>query len=215
MNKIVIVMMLALIPLCSNAQNQGMFGKRTVSTKQQKDYTPYMQGAVPVVNGEVVFTQTIAAPGKTKAELYRLVASWASARYLPNVENGKWTDSDYFRNLDLSGVKSDEAAGKLECQGNEEIVFRNRFLEKDYAEIDYKLYIDVQDGVVIATMTNISYAYTFTEEKSRFSAESFITDEESFDKKGKFYKDNRKFRVKTIDLKNELFSEINTVITGQ
>lgn len=212
MNKIVIVIMLALVPLCSNAQSQGLFGKRTTSTKQQKDYTPYMQGAVPVVNGEVVFTQTIAAPGKTKSELYRLVASWASARYLPNVENGKWTDHDYFRNLNLASVKADDTAGKLECQGNEEIVFRNRFLEKDYSEIDYKLYIEVQDGAVTATMKNISYVYTFTDEKSRFSAESFITDEESFNKKGQFYKDNRKFRVKTIDLKNELFSEIATII---
>ncbi len=212
MNRLVIALAIALLPVCSYAQNKGMFAKNP-NSKEAVDYSPYMQGAVTEVDGKVVFSKTIAAPGKSKAELYTLVGSWASARFLANVENGKWTDKDYFRNLEMAGTKeSDKDAGRLVLQGNEELVFRNSFLSKDYTVIDYLLELDVKDGAVNVSMHNISYVYTFSSEKERVAAEAYITDAESFNKKGEFYKSNRKFRVKTIKLKEELFSEIATVI---
>ena len=122
--------------------------------------------------------------------------------------------ADYFRNLAYASAKVDESGNKTQivCQGNEEIVFTNKILERDYAEIEYKLNITVDNGMAKATMTNIAYVYTFTSERERVTAESYITDETAFTKKGKFIKQNRKFRVKTVDLANELFSEIETVI---
>ena len=215
MKSLIVTLMVAMLPFCVNAQNTGIFGKKNTSTKVT-DFTPYMQGAVPVENGLVTFSKTFTATGKSKEDLYRQIASWASARYMPNIENGKWTDPDYFRNLAYSSVKvSDDASDpktQIVCQGNEEIVFTNRILERDYAEIEYKLNIKINDGSVKATMTNIAYVYTFTSEKERVAAEAYITDETAFNKKGNFIKQNRKFRVKTVDLANELFSEIETVI---
>lgn len=215
MKSLILTLMVAMLPFCVNAQNTGIFGKKNTSTKVT-DFTPYMQGAVPVENGLVTFSKTFTATGKSKEDLYRQIASWASARYMPNIENGKWTDPDYFRNLAYSSVKvSDDASDpktQIVCQGNEEIVFTNRILERDYAEIEYKLNIKINDGSLKATMTNIAYVYTFTSEKERVAAEAYITDETAFNKKGNFIKQNRKFRVKTVDLANELFSEIETVI---
>lgn len=215
MKKIIMTLMVAMLPFCMNAQNTGLFGKKNTSNKVT-DFTPYMQGAVPVENGLVTFSKTLTATGKSKEELYRQIASWASARYMPNIENGKWTDPDYFRNLAYSSVKvvGDASASttQITCQGNEEIVFSNKILERDYAEIEYKLNISINDGTVKATMTNISYVYTFTSERERFTAETYITDDTAFNKKGNFIKQNRKFRVKTVDLANELFAEIETVI---
>lgn len=215
MKSLILTLMVAMLPFCVNAQNTGIFGKKNTSTKVT-DFTPYMQGAVPVENGLVTFSKTFTATGKSKEDLYRQIASWASARYMPNIENGKWTDPDYFRNLAYSSVKvSNDASDpktQIVCQGNEEIVFTNRILERDYAEIEYKLNIKINDGSVKATMTNIAYVYTFTSEKERVAAEAYITDETAFNKKGNFIKQNRKFRVKTVDLANELFSEIETVI---
>lgn len=215
MKSLILTLMVAMLPFCVNAQNTGIFGKKNTSTKVT-DFTPYMQGAVPIENGLVTFSKTFTATGKSKEDLYRQIASWASARYMPNIENGKWTDPDYFRNLAYSSVKvSDDASDpktQIVCQGNEEIVFTNRILERDYAEIEYKLNIKINDGSVKATMTNIAYVYTFTSEKERVAAEAYITDETAFNKKGNFIKQNRKFRVKTVDLANELFSEIETVI---
>lgn len=212
MKKIILTIMVAMLPFCVNAQNTGIFGKNN-STSKVTDFSPYMQGAVPVENGMVTFTKTISASGQSKQDLYRKVASWASARYMPSIENGKWTDPDYFRNLQYATVKSaDEAKGQIVCQGCEELVFSNKFLEKDYTEAEYKLTIQISDGSVKATMNNIVYAYTFAEAKERKTAEVYITDDMAFTKKGKFIKQNRKFRVKTIDLANELFSEIETII---
>ena len=215
MKSLILTLMVAMLPFCVNAQNTGIFGKKNTSTKVT-DFTPYMQGAVPVENGLVTFSKTFTATGKSKEDLYRQIASWASARYMPNIENGKWTDPDYFRNLAYSSVKvsgdSSDPKTQIVCQGYEEIVFTNRILERDYAEIEYKLNIKINDGSVKATMTNIAYVYTFTSEKERVAAEAYITDETAFNKKGNFIKQNRKFRVKTVDLANELFSEIETVI---
>ncbi|MBR6894370.1 MAG: DUF4468 domain-containing protein [Bacteroidaceae bacterium] len=212
MKHLVILLMVAILPLCANAQSSGIFGKKSTTTKVT-DFTPYMQGAVPVENGMVTFSKTLSAPGKSKEDLYRKVASWASARYMPSVENGKWTDPDYFRNLEYATVKSaDEAKGQIVCQGCEELVFSNKFLERDYTDAEYKLTVQVSDGSVKAVMSNIVYAYTFAEAKERKTAEQYITDDMAFTKKGKFIKQNRKFRVKTVDLANELFSEIETII---
>ena len=212
MKKLIMTLMVAMLPFCINAQTAGIFGKKNSTTKVT-DFTPYMQGAVPVENGLVTFSKTIVATNKNKDDLYRKIASWASARYMPNIENGKWTDHDYFRNLAYSSVKtSNENKSQIICQGNEEIVFSNKILERDYAEIEYKLYINVSDGLVKATLTNIAYVYTFTSEREHVTAEEYITDENAFNKKGNFIKQNRKFRVKTVDLANELFSEIETVI---
>lgn len=212
MKKPFIALMVAILPLCANAQNEGIFAKKNTTVKTV-DYSPYMQGTVPEINGNVVFTQTITAPNKSKEDLYKAIASWTSIRFMPDIENGKWTDKDYFHNLALSGFKTaDAATGHIVCQGNEELVFSNKFLEKDYSEIEYTFDISIKDGSITVTLSNIVYVYTFTSEKERFTAESFITDEASFTKKGKFIKDNRKFRVKTINLKDELVSEIETVI---
>ena len=105
MKKIILTIMVAMLPFCVNAQNTGIFGKNN-STSKVTDFSPYMQGAVPVENGMVTFTKTISASGQSKQDLYRKVASWASARYMPSIENGKWTDPDYFRNLQYATVKS-------------------------------------------------------------------------------------------------------------
>ena len=100
MKNLLLTLMVAMLPFCVNAQNTGIFGKKNTSTKVT-DFTPYMQGAVPVENGRVTFSKTLTATGKSKEDLYRKVASWASARYMPNIENGKWTDPDYFRKRSL------------------------------------------------------------------------------------------------------------------
>jgi len=197
--------------MSASAQNSGIFAKGNTATKIV-DYTPYMQGAVPMVNGAITFSKTIEAPGKKMSDLYLALSSWASARYMAGIENGKWTDKDYFRNLDFAKIKSaDKEKGLIVCQGNEELVFSNKLLEKDFTQVEYILTLNITDGKVTATMNNIFYVYTFTSEKERFSAESYITDDASFTKKGKWIKANRKFRVKTINLANELFDEITTV----
>ena len=213
MKRLIFAFMVAAMPLCMSAQNAGLFGGVQTSKAAAQDYSAYMQGAVPEQDGKVVFTKTIAAPGKSKAEIYQALASWASTRYMPNVENGKWNDKDYFRNLAYSTVKSGSAAdGHIICQGSEEQVFSNKILEKDFTEMEYVLDLRITDGQVVATMTDIAYRYTFTSVRERKPAEEVITDASVFTKKGKWIKAYRKFRIKTVDLAAELFREIEVSI---
>ncbi len=209
MKRLIYAIILATMPFMASAQNTGLFGSNTSGTKKATDYSAYMQGAVPESGGKVVFSHTFKTSGKTPADIYTALASWASARYMADVENGKWNDKDYFRNLQYSRVsQTDKQAGLIVCQGCEEQVFSNKFLEKDYTEIEYVLTINIKDTEVSATMTDIAYNYTFASNRERRTAETVITDSEVFTKKGKWIKSYRKFRVKTVDLANELFREI-------
>ena len=213
MKRILILFAAVVLPLCISAQTAGLFGASQASNKQATDYSAYMEGSVPEVDGQIVFSKTINASGKSKADIYKALAAWASARYMAEVENGKWNEAAYFRNLQYSKVvKADSQAGLIECQGNEEQVFSNKILSKDYTVIDYVLTISIAEGKATATMHNIAYTYDFQLDRERRPAEQVITDTQVFSKSGKWIKQNRKFRIKTIDLANELFHEIEQTI---
>lgn len=207
-----IATMALLLPLCANAQSSGLFSKKKI--KMQKDMTEYLQkDAVPVVDGRVTFSTTISVPGVSKDEIYRKVLQWADLRYTPQTEHGEWTDKDYYKNLDNSMVReADKETGSIVCVGHEEQVFSNKTLAKDYCNTTYLLEIGISDGSATVTMTNIIYTYNLTAENERLMAEDWITDEEAINKKGNLNRISGKFRVKTIDLKDELFSEINDAI---
>lgn len=213
MRRIVFLIAAVCLPLCISAQTAGLFGASQASNKKVADYSEYMEGSVPEVNGQIVFNKTIGAAGKSKADIYKAVAAWASARYMAEVENGKWNEPAYFRNLQYSRVmKADSQSGLIECQGNEEQVFSNKILSKDYTVIDYVLSLAIVDGKVSATIRNIVYTYDFQSDRERRPAEQVITDEYVFSKSGKWVKQYRKFRVKTVDLANELFKEIEQAV---
>ena len=65
-------------------------------------------------------------------------------------------------------------------------------------------------------MTDIKYRYEEGREGGGkvFPAEDWITDKEAYNKKGtKFLKSTGKFRIKTIDLKDILFSKAKDALT--
>lgn len=206
MKKSIFLMLMLTMTLSVSAQRTLFGGNRQANAS---DYSAYMQGAVPEMDGKVVFSTTIDAPGKSKAELFKAISSWASLRYMPNSENGYWSNRDYYRNLEYAAVKeADALTGRIVCFGNEEQVFSNKFLSKDYTRMDYNLTIDVADGKVSVKMENIVYTYVLKDDPERIPAEDWITDREAISKKGKLIRSSGKFRIKTVDLKDELFEEI-------
>ena len=104
--------------------------------------------------------------------------------------------------------KADKENGEIEVLGNEEMVFVNRALSKDYCIAYYNVILKISEANVTATITNIAYTYDLGDTTERYAAEDWITDGIAFNKKGNLAKVNGKFRVKTIDLKDELFKEI-------
>lgn len=211
MKKVILALMVLALPLMADAQSKGLFAKKPL--KMNKDMSAYMAGAVPEVDGKVVFTQNIAFTGKSKEQVYANLIQWASLRYMPDTEHGMWNDKDYYKNLQNAKVAvADEKNGVLVCQADEEQVFSNRTFSKDFCRMNYELELKIENSQVVATVKTISYVYSLTETPERIAAEDWITDKEAINKKGNFLRMSGKFRIKTIDLKDQLFAEIAEVL---
>ena len=207
MKKLMIAMMLAFMPVCIHTAQAQLFSKKNFKGKMEA--SAYMQGAVPEVNGKVEFNENFSAPGKTKDQIFQKVLSWANLRFMPETERGVWNDDNYYKNNEFSKVVSaDKNTCVIVCQADENIVFTNKTLAKDYTRVNYTLTIRVKDNGGEVTMNNIIYTYNLTENLERIAAEDWITDKEAISKKGGLLKGAARFRIKTVDLKNELVKEI-------
>jgi len=203
--------MAAILPMAANAQKVTYFGKAKILADKESSY--YMQGAVPVKDGWVEFDTTINAPGKTKEQIYQSLLQWASFRYSQNVERGLWNEKEYFKNRDFARVTEvDKTTGKIDIQGDEELVFTNKTLAKDFTRAYYQLEIKCEDGKADVRLYHIYYDYEGSLGE-RLTAEEWITDAESITKDGAgLNKKSGKFRVRTIDLKDRIFKEIEETI---
>ena len=78
---------------------------------QEEDQSKYMVGAVPEVNGKVVFSQEINAPNLSKDQIFDAILAWANTRF--KTDKGNWGMVAY----------SNKEEGQIACYGNEYIVF--------------------------------------------------------------------------------------------
>jgi len=206
MKKLMIAIVAAGMALSATTARAQLFSKKSVQGKMES--SAYMMGAVPEVAGEVRFEKEFDAPGRSAEQIFRALQQWASLRYMAGTESGKWTDDGYYKNLEYARATADAQQGTIDCQGNEEMVFTNRTLSKDYCTVAYSLELQVNGSHVSAALHNIVYTYNLTDEPSRIPAEEWITDAEAISRKGELYRTSGKFRIKTIDLANQLFTEI-------
>lgn len=157
----------------------------------------YAAGSVPVVNGRVMFQDTISTTLSADAA-YAKISAWSKERFSkPNVIISKFI-SDDARNHQLS------------LTAEEYLVFVNKFFVLDRTRINYWIEIQCADNNTILKLTRINYWYE--EERDggiKFSAEEMITDDKAFNKKGKMYKDQGKFRRKTIDFFEDCVEQIS------
>ncbi|MBQ9363799.1 MAG: DUF4468 domain-containing protein [Bacteroidaceae bacterium] len=209
MKKILFAMIIMAFPFCLVNAQSGLISTKKLYT-QKADMNEYAKaGAVPEVNGKVVFTKEIETPGKSKDELYTVLSSFAALRFSAGSARGEWREPDFFTNLEYAQVKeADKDAGLIVAQGAEEMVFSNKALAKDYTHVYYLFTAEAAAGKVKLTMNNIAYVYVGSQETERIPAEDWITDQEALNKKGQLHRISGKFRVKTIDLFNELANEI-------
>lgn len=214
MKKIIITIFTIAFPFILQAQSEGLIARKTTK-KAEQDMSIYTaSGAIPEINGKVVFKDIIAVPGKTKDEIFTKLAQWVSFRYEANSVNGVYTDADFFKNIEYAQVKvADKQEGKIQCQGAEELIFSIKPLAKNYTQAFYLLNLDVKDGQVAFNLHTLSFnvdqgAGNFI----RMTAENWITDKEALTKKGKLRRIPSKFRIKTIDLVAELKKEISEAI---
>lgn len=201
MKKLLIAIMVAVLPVCVETASAQLFSKKTFQGR--KDQKEYMQGAVPQQNGKVVFQKEFNA----SKNAYDALLQWTGFRYMPSTQQGTWDSPNYFNNGDFAKAESPDK-NTIICTADEELVFTNKALARDASRLNYKLTLSISDNKVVATISDIVYIYNLTDYPERIAAEDWIVDSEAFSKKGELLRRVAKFRIKTIDLVDELFSEI-------
>lgn len=204
-----------LLPLVAAAQNvwevpnakaaeEVRKTEKEVKPEKENPDAPYLRGAVPEVDGKVVWTYQIEAPGKSAQELFDRTC-------------------DYFNRLA-------EEEGQLEGSGislvnrqehivvasiREWMTFRTSLLALDRTKIYYRVVVDCKDGSADITIDRISFRYE--EERNPgakpLKAEEWISDKAAVSKKNKLYKGSAKFRRKTVDRMNELRESLSRELT--
>ena len=215
MKKLVAALFAVALPMMMQAQSEGLFARKP-STKAKADLSAYTApGAVPEESGKVVFRDVMAAPGKTKEDIFTRLAQWASFRYEANSMQGNYTEASFFKNTEFAKVtKADKPSGSLQCQGAEELIFSVKPLAKNYTQAFYLLDLKVTDGKVDFLLHTLSFNVDQGDGQfERVAAEEWITDKECLNKKGELRRIPGKFRIKTIDMVAELKKEISEAIT--
>lgn len=168
-------------------------------TIQAQEPAKYMAGAVPEVNGKVVFSTKLAVDNMSKSQVYLTMEKWAESLT---------SRGTAIENKNRVAYK-DEGKGEIVYTGEEWIVFSSSGFSLDRTRIYYNLHIFCENNLATIQMVNIRYLYDENREGGeRYNAEELITDKECMNKdRTKLIKSVAKFRRKTIDLKDELFQD--------
>ena len=196
MKKFILAAMM-LIPMASMAQD-NTWERPQVTNNDAK----YLVGAVPEVDGRVVFQTTISAPGKTAAQIFDLL----------NADLQKMTKEP--NQIEQSRVSlADAATGELVGQFQEWLVFKNKPLVLDRTRFFYTLMINCKDGAADVKLTRIHYLYDEERDATTYKAEEWITDQYGLTRKqNKLARVSGKFRRKTIDRKDYIFDRFTNLL---
>ena len=185
--------MMMCLPVGLMAQNTWEMPEASNVNPDQK----YLVGAVPVVDGKVVFHTVIDAPGKSAEQVQNIVRDYM----LKMIKEPNQLEQSRI-------VLDDSVKHELAASYQEWLVFRATALVLDRTRMFYNLIARCEDGKADLTMTRIYYLYEEERDPQNFKAEEWITDEMGLTKKkNKLSRVAGKFRRKTIDRKDFLFNK--------
>ena len=203
MKKFFISLLLAL-PMFASAQNTWEMPEEDEVTEQTKinPDAKYLAGAVPVVDGKVVFSTTLEAPGKSADEIYDIIL-----KYMLRMTREK-------NQFETSQVAIKDSVKHFIAGSYQEwLVFKNSGLSLDRTRFKYTLMAQCEDGKAEVTLSRITYLYEEQRNPQHYTAEEWITDENALRKnKEKLLPISGKFRRKTIDRKDFLFNKLQTLL---
>ena len=162
----------------------------------------YLEGAITLKDGKVTFSSEMVTPAMTKEQIYETILNWANKRFQPTE---KMNARVLFQNPE---------EGSIAIGGEEYLVFSHSALSLDRTRIYYQMKITCEHEKSNIEMTRIRYWYDEARNGGeKYEAENWIVDEWGLNKsKTKLAPICGKFRKKTIDLKDELFMEIQSVL---
>ncbi|MEF9985747.1 MAG: DUF4468 domain-containing protein [Bacteroidales bacterium] len=191
MKKLLFVLLLVM-PLCILAQNKNK------DKNEDVDISKYLSGAVPVIDGKVVFSNDINAPGLSKNQVYEVALEWLT--------------NTLQENKNKSGIiYKDVNKGVVAGSSEQYLVFKSNAFSLDRTIVNYRIILTALDNKCNISMEGIRYLYNGAQKSvpDRYSAEEWITDEVTINKAGtKLYPISGKFRIKTVDLANDLTTSL-------
>lgn len=200
MKRLIIAMAMCL-PMAAVAQDNS-WEQNTTAIKANVN-PKYLAGAVPEVDGKVVFETTIEAPGKTKKQIYDLL--------LEDMTRLTKEDNQFEQSTIVQLENNDYS--QIVGSYQEWLVFKNKPLVLDRTRLFYHLIAEIKDGEATIKMTRIHYLYDEEREPTPYKAEEWINDKYGLNKKmTKTSRVSGKFRIKTIDRKDYLFNRLTKVL---
>ena len=203
MKQILIVLLMALPMLASAQDNTWERIEQAPVSKENPDARYLVENAVPVVDGKVSWQTTIQAPGKSAQQIYDiLLAQMDKMTKEPNQIKGK-------SHVVINNPETHQI-GAVFCEW---LVFKSSALVLDQTQLNFTLTAECADGQVKVTLTRITYLYEAERNPERYTAEEWITDKYCVNKKHtKLLPISGKFRRKTIDRKDFIFSKFNALL---
>ena len=168
-----------------------------------KEDPKYLEGAVKLnQEGKVEFTLDTDANGKTAKQIYDIVYEYMS----------DLTQSDENIGSRVALVNPNEHI--IANSMDEWLVFSSSFISLDRSEFKYQLVAKIADNHLNLKLLRISYNYEEDRPTGfKAPAEQVITDKVALTKKkNDLAKIFGKFRKKTIDRKDQIFSEITALV---
>ena len=166
--------------------------------EHEKADSKYLEGAVPEEDGKVVFSQEIDIPKEVNIDsLNSKLNRWAGHFFNANgaMKRTRLSDGSDPRYLEIGVVQY--------------MVFRQTNWVLDRTQIIYRVSLRQHDDKLQVRMSNIEYYYDEERSPEKFDAESSITDRYCLTRdKSDLVKKNGKFRIKTIDLFDDICHDL-------
>lgn len=174
-----------------------------LSLFSQEIDSKYLAGAVPEVNGKVVFTQILEIPHTSQEKIYHSMLEWANRYFQPNDQ----TNSKV--------LSADKEKGEIACFGAEYLILNPESVLLNRALINYHLIITCTAGQCKIQISHIVYYHqvSSSDTPEKHTAETWIADEYALTKN----KDNlrrlpSRFRISTIDMVDKIFFETAEIL---
>ena len=178
----------------------GLLMGATGVQAQTNNDSKYLAGAVPEVNGKVVFSKEYRIPGMNRKEVFERTVSWMTTRLEKNKNNSRV-------------VLQDADKGQVVGIGDEWIIFSSTALSLDRTRILYQVFVSCEDELCRLEVSKVSYIYR--EGKERYAAEEWVIDKYALNKdKTKLVRGLAKWRRKTVDFVDELCLELADALSA-
>ncbi len=159
----------------------------------------YLAGAVPEVDGKVVFTKEFSIPGMSQKEVYDRAYKWMDQRLQKNENESRI-------------VYTEENQGQIVGVGNDWIIFTSNAISLDRTQIHYQITVNCTPEKCVLEVSKIRFVYR--EGKEKYTAEEWIADKYALNKtQTKLIRGLAKWRKKSVDFIDEMTQDLANALS--